>query len=127
MRIHYPRVIQESEAELRALERQLRGHRTSDRVRLLRLLKSGQCPTLHACAPALNYSVLQLKRWWRTYRQGGLSALLTVGQAGRKRRISSAALADVESAFAAGDLHTLQDARVYLQERWETTYQSLSG
>ena len=41
MRIKYPKAIQESEEDLRELEQRLRGQKAADRVRMLRLLKSG--------------------------------------------------------------------------------------
>jgi hypothetical protein len=41
MRIKYPQVIVESEADLTKLEQRLRGQKPADRVRVLRLLKSG--------------------------------------------------------------------------------------
>ena len=41
MRITYPKAIQESEEDLRELEQRLRGQKAADRMRMLRLLKSG--------------------------------------------------------------------------------------
>jgi hypothetical protein len=46
MRIKYPQVIQESEEELTGLEQRLRGQKPADRVRMLRLLKSGVVKSL---------------------------------------------------------------------------------
>ena len=71
MRIIYPKVIQESEEELKQLEQQLRGQKTADRVRMLRLLKSGAVKSLKDCAPMVGYSVSQLTRWWERYRAEG--------------------------------------------------------
>ena len=50
MRIAYPAVIGESEEELAAAERRLRGRPGEVRVRALRLLKAGAAPSLGACA-----------------------------------------------------------------------------
>ncbi len=51
MRIKYPKAIQESEEELTSLEQSLRGQKTADRVRVLRLLKSGTVKSLRVlCA-----------------------------------------------------------------------------
>jgi len=41
MRIKYPKAIRESEEDLTKLEQRLRGQKPADRVRMLRLLKSG--------------------------------------------------------------------------------------
>ncbi len=46
MRIKYPKAIQESEEELMRLEQSLRGQKAGDRVRVLRLLKSGTVKSL---------------------------------------------------------------------------------
>ena len=46
MRIKYPKAIQESEEDLTSLEQGLRGQKAADRVRMLRLLKSGAVKSL---------------------------------------------------------------------------------
>lgn len=53
MRIDYPTVIEESEAQLLDLEQQHRGQRSADRLRLLWLLKNEAIPTLQAAFPVL--------------------------------------------------------------------------
>ena len=60
MRIKYAPVIQESEEDLIGLEQRLRGQKPADRVRMLRLLKSGAVNSLKDCAPLVGYSVGQL-------------------------------------------------------------------
>ena len=62
MRIKYPKAIQESEEELTRLEQRFRGQKAADRVRVLRLLKSGAVKSLKDCAPLVGYSVTQLTR-----------------------------------------------------------------
>ena len=64
MRIKYPQAIQESEEELTRLEQSLRGQKPADRVRVLRLLKSGAVKSLRVlraigrlqCDPAATFS-----------------------------------------------------------------------
>jgi hypothetical protein len=52
MRITYPKVIQESEEELKQLEQQLRGQKTADRVRMLRRLEKRNGEEFEGlCAP----------------------------------------------------------------------------
>jgi hypothetical protein len=46
MRIKYPKAIGESEEDLTKLEQRLRGQKPADRVRMLRLLKSGTVKSL---------------------------------------------------------------------------------
>ena len=73
MRIKYPKAIQESEEELTRLEQSLRGQKVADRVRVLRLLKSGTVKSLKDCAPPVGYSLSQLVRWSERYRAEGLA------------------------------------------------------
>jgi hypothetical protein len=76
MRINYPKAIGESEEDLMSLEQSLRGQKQADRVRMLRLLKSGTVKSLKECAPLVGYSVIQLTRWWERYRAEGLARML---------------------------------------------------
>jgi transposase len=127
-RINYPVVIKESVADLTRLERQLRGQPTAARVRLLRLLKSGQTTTLAATAPLLGYGERSCARWWAAYRTGGLDALLDYHTApGRVSRLSEEAWQGLETAMTAGEIATLKDTQRYLAETWDIHYQSLTG
>jgi hypothetical protein len=54
MRINYPKASGESEEELMSLEQRLRGQKPADRVRMLRLLKSGTVKSLKDGAPLVD-------------------------------------------------------------------------
>ena len=84
MRIKYSQAIQESEEELMRLEQSFRGQKPADRVRVLRLLKSGAVKSLKDCAPLVGYSVTQLTRWWECYRAEGEASAAQAAQAGRE-------------------------------------------
>ncbi len=85
MRYKYPDLICESETELITLEHQLAGQRAADRVRMLRLLKSGEAPSLRTCAKLLERSLTQVTRWWKRYQQYSLEALATIPRREGKR------------------------------------------
>ena len=128
MRIVYPDVIREGEAELAAAERRLRGRPAAARVRMLRLLKSGAAPTLAGCAPLVGYSPRQVARWWAAYRAGGLAALLRERpRPGKASRLTPEALAGLQAEMRAGAVATLEDARRYLAEQHGVAYGSLNG
>ena len=128
MRIAYPAVIAESEEELAAAERRLRGRPPAARVRALRLLKAGVAPTLAGCAALVGYSPRQLARWWAAYRAGGLAEVVRERpRPGRAPRLTAAALAGLEDEMRAGRIATLEDARTCLRERWGIEYASLNG
>ena len=125
MRIKYPKVIQESEEELTKLEQSLRGQKTADRVRMLRLLKSGTVKSLKDCAPLVGYSVIQLTRWWERYRAAGLRGMLKQHKpTGKASRLTPQAWAGLVQAMRAGHIATMQDARNYLEREWAISYKN---
>lgn len=125
MRIKYPQAIQESEEELTRLEQRLRGQKAADRVRVLRLLKSGTVKSLKDCAPMVGYSVSQLTRWWERYRAEGLTGVLKRQKpAGKPSRLTPEAWAGLLQAMRAGHIATMQDARNYLDQQWGISYKN---
>lgn len=128
MRTNYPRVIVEDEATLRQMERQVRRRPTAIRVQALRLLKSGGARSLAECARLVGHSPRQVARWWTTYRHAGLAGLLREPTyPGRRPRLTTAALADLEAVMAAGEIATLKDAQAYLADQHGIVYPSLNG
>jgi transposase len=127
-RIRYAEAVAESEPELAALERELRGQRTRPRVQMLRLLKAGQARSLVAVAPLLGYGERTVNRRWKLYRAGGLAALLAQRpRPGRRSRLTAAAWAGLDAAMRRGEIATLADAQRYLREQWQIEYRSLQG
>ena len=125
MRIKYQKAIGESEEELMSLEQRLRGQKTADRVRMLRLLKSGTVMSLKDCAPLVGYSVIQLTRWWERYRAAGLAGMLKQYKpAGKASRLTPEAWAGLLQAMRAGHIATMQDARNYLEREWAISYKN---
>jgi hypothetical protein len=123
-----PRVITESVDDLTHLERLLRGQPTALRVRLLRLLKSGQVATLGAVASLLGYGERTCARWWSAYRNGGLEQLLDFRTSpGRPLHITDKAWQGLEAAMTAGEIANFNEAQRYLAETWDVHYRSLNG
>jgi len=119
MRIKYPQAIQESEEELTNLEQRLRGQKPGDRVRMLRLLKSGPVNSLQECAPLVGYSVGQLTRWWECYRAQGLAELLKQHKpVGKHAKLTAEAWEGLMGAMRAGHIAPMEDARDYLEREW---------
>jgi transposase len=115
--------IAESEAALLAQERAARGNRSADRLKLLRLLKSGRERSLAGAAAVLGYSARHAQRWWGVYRRGGLAALLSAPRwGGSRERITPAALQALAAEMRAGRIARLEDARAYLRDRWGIAY-----
>lgn len=127
-RIRYPSAIRESEEELLALERDLRGQPTQPRVQLLRLLKTGQARTLVLAAPLVGYGERTVNRWWKTYQTAGLERLLVQRpRPGKRSQVTEAIWTDLEAAMTRGEIATLKDAQRFLAEQHDIHYQSLGG
>jgi transposase len=128
MWIPYPDRIAESPDVLLAQERRLRHSALSDRVKMLRLLKCGRYRSQTQLAPLLGHSDRTLRRWWRTYRQTGLSGLLADGDpGGRPGWITPPAREGLEQAMKAGQIATLEEARHFLEAQFGIRYQGVSA
>lgn len=128
MRTHYQDQVQESEEELERLERSLRGQALCDRVKMLRLLKSGAYDSRRLLAPTLGYSERQLQRWWKMYKKGGIEELLeqkAVG--GSTERVTDEAWYALKNEMRNGNIKQLKEAQAFLEEHFSIEYSSLQG
>jgi transposase len=127
MWINYSERITQSPPSLLALK-QLRGRRLTDRIKLLRLLKTRTVRSLRAAAPLLGYSERQLQRWWAAYLTGGLEALLRwQPHAGRPEQVNAEAWSALAVEMRAGRIARLKEVQRYLREQWGIHYHSLNG
>jgi transposase len=124
--LNYDALIQESAEALEAQEKKLRRSAVSYRVRMLRLLKSGEHRSMASVAEKLGYSLRQCQRWFRCYRQGGLEALLKFEQPRRGERMTQAAWEALDRAMKAGEVATLEQTRQLLSEQG-VPYKSVAG
>jgi transposase len=117
--IDYPRVITEDQEKLKKLEKRHRYSHLFHRVKMLRLLKSGECSNLGEAAEALGYSRRQCQRWFLTYRQEGLEELLVsrVGERGPTELVTQEAFKELEEAMKRGEIATIAQAHRFLSQR----------
>ena len=117
--INYPRVIAEDQEELNKLEKRHRYSHLFHRVKMLRLLKSGECSNLGEAAKALGYSRRQCQRWFLTYKQEGLEKLLVsrVHERGPTELVTDEAFEELEEAMKRGEIATIVQAHRFLSER----------
>ena len=119
-KIRYPQVIEEEPHELEKLEKHHRYTHQFQRVRMLRLLKSGECSNLAEAADALGYSWRQCQRWFASYRHGGLQELLKsrVDERGRQEElVTPEAFEELQEAMKKGEIATIGQAHRFLSER----------
>ena len=118
-KILYAQVIQEDPRELEKVEKHHRYTHLFQRVRMLRLLKSGECYNLGEAADALGYSWRQCQRWFASYRQGGLEGLLSsrVDERGRQELVTPEAFEGLQEAMKKGEIATIRQADEFLKER----------
>jgi transposase len=124
--LNYDVLIQESAEALQVKEKRLRRSVLSYRVRMLRLLKSGECRSLASAAKQLGYSLRQCQRWFKRYQEGGLEALLAYEQSRRSERMTQEAWSALNEAMKAGEVASLAAARQLLS-RQGVHYKGIAG
>jgi len=117
--LDYPQLIKEAPQELVKLEKRHRYSHLFHRVKMLRLLKSGECSNLGEAAEALGYSRRQYQSWFIAYRNEGLAELLVsrVGERGPKELVTQGAFQELEEAMKRGEIATIAQAHRFLVSR----------
>ena len=128
-KILYPRVITEDLDDLKELEKYHRYSHLFQRVRMLRLLKSGECSNLSEAARALGYSWRQCQRWFASYQEGGIEELLKsrVHERGRQELVTEEALEDLKETMKMGQIATISQADEFLRKRHGIEYAHPDG
>ena len=128
-KILYPQVIKEDPRELEKIEKHHRYTHLFQRVRMLRLLKSGECSNLAEAADALGYSWRQCQRWFASHKQGGLQELLKsrVDERGRQELVTPEAFEELQEAMKRGEIATIGQAHEFLSERHGIEYSHPDG
>jgi transposase len=128
-KILYTQVITEDPNDLKELEKRHRYSHLFQRVRMLRLLKSGECSNLGEAAQALGYSWRQCQRWFAAYQEGGIEELLKsrVHERGRQELATPEALEDLKETMKRGEIATIAQADEFLRERRGIEYAHPDG
>ncbi len=97
-----------------------------DRIRFIRLLKSGQATTQLAAGAAIGLGQRQAQRLWKTYQEAGLEALMSQPARRGWGRLSSCQISQLRQFLLADQAQTLADIQAYLMTSFAITY-SLGG
>src|SRR5215211_7049209 len=128
-KILYTQAITEDPNDLKELEKRHRYSHLFQRLRMLRLLKSGECSNLGEAAQALGYSWRQCQRWFATYKEDGIEELLKsrVHERGRQELVTPEALEDLKETMKMGQIATIGQADEFLRERHGIEYAHPDG
>lgn len=93
-----------------------------DRIRFLRLLKSGQATTQAAAGAAIGLGQRQAQRLWKTYQQGGLDALMSKAAQRGWGKLSSFQISQLRQFLLADQAQTLADIQDFLKSSFAIDY-----
>lgn len=124
--IDYSKAIKETLQELVEKEKEQSKAFVRDRIRFLRLLKSGSCSSQGEAGELISLSSRSSQRLWSQYRRGGLKALLTYPYQGTSCRLSKEQRKQLSVYLAQDQVQFLYEAKEYIQEQFGVCY-STSG
>jgi len=124
--ISYQQMITESAKQLFKWEQQQGKAYLRDRMRFLRLLKTGQCTSQAQAGALLGHSQRSSQRLWKRYREGGIKALLTYPYQGKPCRLSNKQKEQLRCYLTHDGVQFLHEAGSYIAARFGVGY-STSG
>jgi transposase len=112
--------ISESPEDLLHMMKSEKKSRFRDRLRLLRLLKSGEAETMTRAALLCGVSRLTAAEWFNRYGSGGIGELLLLKTVpGKKRRISGEVAESLKKRLAGSDgFGSYDEIRIWLSENY---------
>jgi len=124
--LDYQKVIKEREATLRSLEKAQTKALLRDRMRFLRLLKSGECSSVAAAGRYIGLKLRASEKLWRKYRQEGLAGLVDYPFKGYSGKLTEEQQDTLEQELCSGSFRSLAESCRYVEQTFETHY-TLSG
>lgn len=124
--MNYAHLIIETEAELYQLEKRRSLAIERDRVRFLRLLKTGQATNQTTAGQAIGLGQRQAQRLWQGYRKAGLPALMMPPSRRGWGKLSSHQMSCLRQFLQDDQAQTLAHIQAYLLGRLGVQY-SISG
>jgi transposase len=118
----YEKLIKESAQELLCLEQQQKQAILRDRVRFVRLLKTGQANTQTVAGEHIGLKQRQSQRLWHTYRQKGIEGLLAYPYQGTFGKLSTQQLSQLRTYLKTDSVDTLKQAQAYIQDAFGVGY-----
>jgi len=120
--LDYQKVIKESAEELLRLERHQSKALLRDRVRFLRLLKSGECGSQGQAGQRIGLKLRASERLWSSYHHEGLQALLTYPYQGTKGKLSPEQKQQLQEELSHDHYQTTQQVCDYVEQQFNLHY-----
>lgn len=120
--MNYQVVITQSGDYLLRLERQTKDLKARDRVRFIRLLKTGQAATQKEAGALIGLQVRQSQRLWQQYRNQGLGTMTDSNYKGGTAKLDRAQEQQFVERLKQDDIGGLEQARQFLQQECNVSY-----
>jgi transposase len=124
--MNYTEFIKESESDLLALEKREKNAMRRDRIRFIRMLKTGNFRSQSAAGVSIGLGERQSQRLWSSYVKGGISSLLSTYAERWWGKLSSVQISQLRSFLLSHQAQTLADIQAYLAGNLGVKY-SISG
>ena len=112
--MNYALKIQEDLLTLQTTEKKQTKAQYRDYVRFLRLLKSAEAKTQAQAAQAINLTLRQGQRIWKTYQQNGLQKLISPPKSAYIGKLSTTQISHLRRFLMDDQASTLADIKNYL-------------
>ena len=120
--LDYQKLIKESETKLRGLEKAQTKALLRDRMRFLRLLKSGECTSLAMAGKQLGLKLRAAEKLWRQYREQGLLGLLDYPFKGYGGKLTQEQHHTLEQQLHKSSFRGLKESCQYVEENFQAHY-----
>ncbi len=120
--MNYQELISETSDHLIKLERETGDLKARDRVRFIRLLKTGKAATQSAAGALIDLGVRQSQRLWKQYREDGLSAMCRSNYQGGVAKLDDSGKARLVERLKDDDISSLEQARALLEQNFGVEY-----
>ena len=120
--LDYRQAIKESEPQLLSVERRQSYALLRDRMRFLRLLKSGECPSQAKAGKQIGLGLRGSEKLWKKYRTEGLQGLLTYPYQGPQGKLSPKQQQQLLAQLKRDETQTLQQACGYVEQKFGVRY-----
>lgn len=120
--MNYQEAVREKIEDLSKLEKATKDLKGRDRVRFLRLLKSGEATSQKQAGRMIGLGIRQSQRLWQRYQAVGLSELIKSRYAGRSSKLTENEKNILEERLKKDDVKSLQQTQEYLAKEFGVNY-----